>query len=150
MESHAWSAVAVLALHGSTLLAAGRAGEAIGVLETGVSIGETHRTEAYRLRCLAPLAEATGSADHLHQADAVLRQIDGPPWLYGADAYFAVARAWRAHGDPARADEIVGPLLAAGRRTGWMAPLRAQLSPDQSSSASIAAARSAPSVSTGR
>jgi DNA-binding SARP family transcriptional activator len=145
MDSHAWIAAAVLALYGTTLLAAGRAAEAVPVLHRGLAIAETHRTGAYRLRCLAPLAEATGSADRLRQADAALRQIDGPPWLYGADAYFAAARAWRRHGDQARADEIVGDLLAAGQRTGWTAPLQGQIS-----SASIAAARSAPSVSTGR
>jgi len=145
MDSHAWIAAAVLALHGTTLLAAGRAAEAVPVLQRGLVIAETHRTEAYRLRCLAPLAEATGSMDRLREADAALRRTDGPPWLYGADAYFAVARAWRAHGDGARAAEIVDPLRAAGRRTGWTAPLAGQ-----STSASSAAARSAPSVSTGR
>ena len=97
------------------------------------------------MRCLAPLAEATGSAELLRDADAALREIQGPPWLYASDVYFSVARAWRSRGDAQRAAEIEAPVLAAGRRNGWLAPLRSQ-----SSSASIAAARAAPSVSTGR
>jgi hypothetical protein len=68
----------------------------------------------------------------------------GAAWLYGADVYFSLARAWRAHGDPGRAAEILEPLLAASERTGWVAPLA------YSSSASSSAARRAPSVSTGR
>ena len=127
----------------TTLIGAGDVAAAVPVLERGMAVAETHHTAAYRLRCLAPLAEATGSAEVLREADAVLREIQGPPWLYGSDVYLSLARAWRAHGDQHRADEILAPVLAAGRPHGWVAPL-------QSSSASIAAARTAPSVSTGR
>lgn len=143
MESHAWFTTAVHAMWATTLIGAGEVAAAVPVLERGMAVAETHHTVAYRLRCLAPLAEATGSAEVLREADAVLRDIQGPPWLYGSDVYLSVARAWRARGDHHRADEILGPVLAAGRRHGWTAPL-------QSSSASIAAALSAPSVSTGR
>jgi tetratricopeptide (TPR) repeat protein len=146
MESHAWVASAVQAMYATTLLEAGRAGEAIPMLEEGLAGSERHRTAAYRLRCLAPLAEATGSAALLDDADAVLRGITRP-WLYGADAYLSVARAWRARGAPGRAAAVLDPVLAAGRRTGWVAPLRAAA---QISSASSRAAFSAPSVSTGR
>jgi tetratricopeptide (TPR) repeat protein len=145
MDSHAWFAAAVPAMYATTLLEAGDPAAAIPLLERGLATAETHRTAAYRLRCLAPLAEATGSAELLRDADAALREIQGPPWLYASDVYFSVARAWRSRGDIHRAAEIEAAVLAAGRRNGWLAPLRSQ-----SSSASIAAARSAPSVSTGR
>jgi hypothetical protein len=56
-----------------------------------------------------------------------------------------VARAWQSRGDHARAAELLGSVRAAAERTGWVAPLAGY-----TSSASIAAARSAPSVSTGR
>jgi hypothetical protein len=111
-------------------------------------MGEAHRTEAYRLRCLAPLAEATGSPALLADADDTLRAMTLPPgaaWLYGADVYFSLARAWRARGDVARADEILESMRAAAHRTGWI-PLLAHYN----RFASNAAARSAPSVSTGR
>ena len=75
--------------------------------------------EAYLLRCLAPLAEATGSASVLAEADALLAGIDAPPgtaWLLGTDAYLAVARCWLRHGDPGRARAVLRPLLAAADR----------------------------------
>ncbi|MET8153782.1 ATP-binding protein [Actinoplanes sp. NPDC049668] len=146
MESHAWFAAAVQAMYATTLLDAGETAAAVPVLERGLAGCATHLTAAYRLRCLAPLAEATGSAAVLADADAALREID-EPWLYGSDVYLSVARAWRARGDDHRAAGIIDPLLAAGRRTGWIAPLRGAA---QISSASSRAALSAPSVSTGR
>jgi tetratricopeptide (TPR) repeat protein len=145
MDAHAWFAAAVSAIYATTLLEAGEPAAAIPVLERGLAAAETHGTAAYRLRCLAPLAEATGSAELLRDADAALRDIQGPPWLYASEVYFSVARAWRSRGDTGRAAEIEAPVLATGRRNGWLIPLGRQ-----SSSASIAAARSAPSVSTGR
>jgi DNA-binding SARP family transcriptional activator/tetratricopeptide (TPR) repeat protein len=147
-DSHAWFRAAVQSMYASTLLAAGEPDAAIPLLERALEGCGTHRTAAYRLRCLAPLAEATGSPALLAEADAVLRAITAPPgsaWLYGADTYLSVARAWQSRGDHARAAEIRGPLLAAAERNGWLAPLAAY-----NSSASSAAARSAPSVSTGR
>jgi DNA-binding SARP family transcriptional activator len=163
MDSHAWFTAAVHSMYATTLLSAGAPDEAIPLLERGLDGCGTHRTAAYRLRCLAPLAEATGSPALLAEADAALRAISPPPgsaWLYGADVYISVARAWRSRGDDARAAEILDPLLAASERTGWVAPLAALRSGNYrgsaftnsaySSSASNAAARSAPSVSTGR
>jgi tetratricopeptide (TPR) repeat protein len=152
IDSHAWCEAAVLAIHATTLLSIGARAEAIPLLERGLEISETHRTAAYRLRCLAPLAEATGSPALLDEADAALRAISlpaGAAWLYGADVYTSIARAWQSRGDHARAVEVLEPLLAASRRTGWFAPLAAARAV-YSSSASIVAARRAPSVSTGR
>jgi tetratricopeptide (TPR) repeat protein len=146
MESHAWFATAVQAMYATTLLDAGETAAAVPVLERGLAGCEAHQTAAYRLRCLAPLAEATGSTALLADADAALREID-EPWLYGSDVYVSVARAWQDRGDGDRAAEIIDPLLAAGRRTGWHAPLRRA---GQIRSASSRAAFAAPSVSTGR
>jgi DNA-binding SARP family transcriptional activator/tetratricopeptide (TPR) repeat protein len=148
MDSHAWFRATVLSTYASTLLAAGATDQAIPLLERGLEACATHRTAAYRLRCLAPLAEATGSPALLAEADAAVRAISAPPgsaWLYGAETYLSVARAWQSRGDHARAAEILGAVRAAAERTGWVAPLAGY-----KSSASIAAARSAPSVSTGR
>lgn len=145
MDTHAWFATAVQAMYATTLLEAGDPAAAIPLLERGLAAAETHRTAAYRLRCLAPLAEATGSAELLRDADAALREIQGPPWLYASEVYFSVARAWRSRGDNQRAAEIEAPVRAAGRRNGWLLPPETH-----SNSASIAAARAAPSVSTGR
>jgi len=122
MEAHAWFAAAVHSMCATTLLAAGLRMEAIEMLERSLAESATHDTSAYRLRCLAPLAEATGSVARLEEADAALRAIDRA-WLYGADAYVSVARGWRARGEPERAREILEPLLEASRRTGWVAPL---------------------------
>jgi hypothetical protein len=157
MDSHAWFAAAVPAMYGTTLIEVGRADEAVPVLERGLAAAETHRTEAYRLRCLAPLAEATGSPALVEEADALVEGItapEGAAWLFGADAYVSVARARLARGEAGRAAEILAPLLRASARTGWVAPLAAAREvarrAGQISSASSAAARSAPSVSTGR
>jgi hypothetical protein len=35
----------------------------------------------------------------------------------------SVARAWLDRGEPGRARDILGPLLDASERTGWVAPL---------------------------
>ncbi len=74
------------------------------------------------LQCLGPLAEVTGSAERLAEADERLRRIDAPPgsaWLLGADVYHSVARAWAAAGRPDRARAVLGPFRSAARRAGW-------------------------------
>lgn len=126
MDSHAWWVAAGAAMYGGTLLEAGRRREAITVLEQGLAGCERHRTEAYRLRCLAPLADATASVDLLEEADTMLGSISvprGAAWLHGADTHVAVARAWLRRDETHRAEAILTPLLVASRRTGWTAPL---------------------------
>ena len=159
MDSHAWFAAAVQAMYATTLIEAGRAAEAVPVLERGLAAAETHRTEAYRLRCLAPLAEATGSTALVEEADALIegdhRAARARP---GCTARTPTSRwpgpGWPAASAGARAEILdaaaarVGPHRlggAAGRRARGRRARAAQ-----SSSASSAAARSAPSVSTGR
>ncbi|MGQ0575617.1 MAG: hypothetical protein ACT4RN_15655 [Pseudonocardia sp.] len=86
-------------------------------------MAERDGAEANLLRCLAPLAEATGSAAVLAEADALLAHFDAPPgsaWLLGTDAYLAVAGAWLRHDDPGRARTVLGPLLDAADRHGWV------------------------------
>jgi hypothetical protein len=83
---------------------------------------EVERIESYRLRCLAPLAEATGDADIIGQADATLARLtapDGSAWVLGADVYLCLARAWYRVGHPHRAEQVLAPLLAAARRIPW-------------------------------
>jgi tetratricopeptide (TPR) repeat protein len=126
IETHAWCRTAVPAMLAGTLLELGERAEAVALIEGSLAVGERHRTRAYRLHGLATLADATGSTEVLAEADAMLRTIgapEGSAWLYGADAYVSLARAWLARGDDGRANEILAPLLAAGRRTGWTAPL---------------------------
>jgi len=135
----AWFAAAVHSMYATTLLAVGLRAEAIEMLERSLAESATHDTSAYRLRCLAPLAEATGSVARLEEAEAALRAIDRA-WLYGADAYVSVARGWHAHGKPERAREILEPLLEASRRTGWLAPLAKARAPYRNC-AQIAAVR---------
>ncbi|WP_158564341.1 ATP-binding protein [Jiangella anatolica] len=128
LPAHAWFSAASMAIHATTLLELDRTQEAIAVLERGLTIADRHRTEAYRLPCLAALAAATDSRELLDEAEAMVRAVDAPPgsvWLFGADTYVALARARLRRGDPRGAAELLAPLEAASERTGWTAPLAA-------------------------
>ncbi|WP_162605876.1 ATP-binding protein [Jiangella aurantiaca] len=128
LQAHAWFSASSLAAYATTLLELGESGQAVALLERGLAVAGRHRTEAYRLPCLAALAGATDSRELLDEADAMVRAIGAPPgsaWLYGADTYVAVARAWLRRGDPRAAAQVLAPLLAASERTGWTAPLEA-------------------------
>jgi len=141
MESHAWWSAAVPTMLAETLLELGGTAEAVALLEQSLASCDRHRTRSYRLRCLAPLAFATGSPALLDEADAMVRSIGAPPgsaWLYGAEAYVAVARAWLARGETGRAREILAPLLVASERTGWVAPLAAARQADALCRAALA------------
>ncbi len=124
---HPWWSPTARALLATTLLAAGRTVEARRVADEAVAAAGPDAVPAIRLRCLAPLAEATAVPGgdvppSLDAADRVLAGITAPPgeaWLLGADAYLSVARAWRALGRPDRAGAVVAPLLAAATRHGW-------------------------------
>lgn len=117
---HCWFGPCAAAQLGTTLLELGDTAAAVRVLSGGLAGADA---EAYRLRCLGPLALATGRADLLAEADALVRGITAPPgeaWLLGADAQLAVASAWRLRGDAVRALEITRPLRAAAERHGWV------------------------------
>jgi hypothetical protein len=120
-------AVAGAAL-GTTLLETGATDEAVAVLELARAAAQQDDAEAIVLRCLAPLAEATGSAGILAEAAALLAGISAPAgsaFLTGDGCYLAVARAWLARGEPELARDALAPLLAAAGRVPWVAPLAA-------------------------
>jgi DNA-binding SARP family transcriptional activator/tetratricopeptide (TPR) repeat protein len=119
---HPWWRVTACAELGGALLAAGAHAEAVAVLEEGCAQGAGTGAEASLVRCLGPLAAATGDPALLARADAMVAGIDAPPgsaWLYGADAYLWVARAWLWRGEPARTRSVIAPLLAAANRVPW-------------------------------
>lgn len=116
-----WAVSGAGALLAGTLLDLGRAQDAVDLLTTAVSFTEG-QAEAHRLRCLAPLAEATGSPEVLAEADGLLAAVSAPAgsaWLLGADAYLSVARAWLARREPERARTVLAPLLTAAARVPW-------------------------------
>jgi tetratricopeptide (TPR) repeat protein len=125
---HTWSTAVAGAELGITLLETGARDEAIALLERTLSTVGQDGAEASHLRCLAPLAEATGSRDLLDRATALLEGITAPPghaWVTADGCYLAIARAWLARGDPARARAVLAPLLTAAARVPWVAPLAA-------------------------
>jgi hypothetical protein len=119
---HTWWSTTAAALYAGTLLAAGERATAAAVLRPAVQVADVPGAEAYLLRCLGPLAEATGDTAVLDRADALLRRVrppEGGAWLLGADAYGSVARACRRAGRPERAEEIIGGFRAAAEVAGW-------------------------------
>ncbi len=119
---HTWWSTTAAALYAGTLLAAGDPETAAAVLRPAVRVADVPGAEAYLLRCLAPLAEATGDLAVLERADALLGAIrapEGTAWLLGADAYLCVARAWRRAGDAARAEQVLTGFRDAARGVGW-------------------------------
>ncbi len=125
---HPWWFAAAAGLLAATLVDLGRAEEAADVARSGLATTDPGTPEAWRLRCLAPLAAATGDADDLAAAESVLAGVDCPPgraWVVGADCYLLVARAALARGDAEAAARWLAP-LADATRTGW-SPVRRQV-----------------------
>jgi len=161
-DGHSWFGATANAMLATTLLGTGAPAdraEAVRLLRSGLAAADRSGAEGYRLRCMAPLAEATGSTDVLVQADRLLataRFPDGFAWLAGADAYLSLGRAWLAAGEPDRGAAVLTRLVDAADRAGWTACVRAagalQLLEQctHSSALSRAATRSAPSPGTGR
>jgi DNA-binding SARP family transcriptional activator/tetratricopeptide (TPR) repeat protein len=162
--AHAWCRAIAAVSFGTTLLRTGRADEAADVLLGSVHTAPAGHASAYRARFMAAIAEATGDGAALDEAEALLSAVTVPTgggWLLGWDAYVSVALAQAAAGDPGRARQTLLPVLDAARRVSWAPVLTEgegllrtlENSADrvgQSISASRAAARPAPSVSTGR
>jgi hypothetical protein len=72
-----------------TLVAAGRRAEAVAELEPAREWTGPGTAEAYRLRCAAPLALASGDAGVLAEADTLLEGVRAPrgeAWLFGLDS----------------------------------------------------------------
>lgn len=125
---HRWYATSADVQMAGTLLELGRTEQAVALLTAARERAEREGAEAYLLRCLGALAEATGSPAVLADADALLARVAAPPgsaWLLGTDAYLAVARAWLDQDEPARARAVISTLLAAAERQGWVPALAA-------------------------
>jgi len=125
---HPWWRSAACYLLAGSLAEAGETDEAAELLAGGLATAERDGSEAYVLACRALRAEVTGDRDELSVADAMLRDVqtpEGKVWMVGADSYLSLARAWSASGDPARAGEILDPLVTAARAQGWR-PVLAQ------------------------
>ena len=123
---HAWCRAAAAGFHGTTLIQLGQTDEAVRVLERGAGQADKTGSESYLLRCLGPLAEATGSRDLLDRADRLLAGVRTPPgsaWMAGDFTYLAIARSWLAAGDPARARTVLVPMLAVAERVPWVSSL---------------------------
>ncbi len=124
MIDHPWWYAAAAGLYAGSLIEAGRTTEAAEVARAGLTATTDRSAEAWRLRCLAPLALASGDDLVLADATRLVEGIQAPAggaWVIGSDAYLLVARAW-AVTDPERAVRILGPLLDATRHS-W-APVR--------------------------
>jgi DNA-binding SARP family transcriptional activator/tetratricopeptide (TPR) repeat protein len=139
-----WYATAVGALS-TTLLELGRPDEVGALCTDGLRALGPEAGSAYRLRCLAPLVAATG--ERLEEADRLHASIEAPEgraWVSGSDVYDALTTAWLDAGEPARAARVAQPLLDATRGS-WRS-VHERLA--QRTSATSAAARSAPSEGT--
>jgi len=129
-NDHPWGGALACATLGATLLAGGNRAEAIELFERGHATAGQDGAKAYRLHCLAPLAEATGSPDILAEASRLLAGATlpaGDAWVLGYEAYLSVARAWLTAGQPEQARAVLAPLLAAVERVPWLAALAAAL-----------------------
>ncbi len=127
VRSHPWWHPAACAMLGGTLLALGERAAAVPLLESGAAAAGQPGAEAGLLRCLAPLAEATGSAQVLARARSLLATVRlpaGEAWLLGCDAYLSLSRACLAAGEPARARAVLAGLLGALAHRPW-APAQA-------------------------
>jgi DNA-binding SARP family transcriptional activator/tetratricopeptide (TPR) repeat protein len=121
--THPWWHVVANTMLATTLLELGERTEAITLLEQARQAADRDGAQAYLLLCVASLAEATGSRETLHEADLLLHQITAPAgsaWLWGANAYLAVARGWLAIDEPARARKALAPLIEAATRIPWV------------------------------
>jgi DNA-binding SARP family transcriptional activator len=121
--AHPWWRATAAGCYATTLLQDDDPDEAVKILERVRPEVERIGIESYLLRCLAPLAEATGDEDIIGQADAALATLTAPDasaWVLGADVYLCLARAWYRAGHPQRAQQVLAPLWAAARRIPWL------------------------------
>jgi tetratricopeptide (TPR) repeat protein len=119
-KAHPWWYAASAGTHATTLLELGRRDEAASLASAGLAALSPKSAAAYRLRCLAPLAAATG--ERIEEAEAVLADVTAPPgtgWVLGADVYEQVATAWRVAGEPGRAQQTAAPLLSVTGNGTW-------------------------------
>ncbi len=123
-----WSAWLGASL-GSHLIEQGRAGEAIGVLESALLHSEAIQSPHRSFRAASHLALARqlvgdleGAAVALARAKEVLATITAPPgalFLDGYRSYLAIARTSIASGDADGARVLLASVGEAARRHGW-------------------------------
>ncbi len=132
-HEHTWWQAATSAMLGDTLLLAGDKAGAVELFERGLAAAQEAGMEAYLLRCLAPLAAATGSPAVLAEAAGLLAAAsipDGGAWLLGAEPCISLARAWLGAGEPEGCRHVLTPLLAVVQREPWLPTLAAALTVD--------------------
>jgi tetratricopeptide (TPR) repeat protein len=130
---HPWWTAWAGANLGATLLELRCPEHAIEPLVRSHAAAEAVGVRSQLLRSCAHLAWTRWLSGDASQADSMLRRAetlladvhapDGKAWLFGADAYLAVARLDLARNEPARALEVVTPLVAAADAAGWGEPL---------------------------
>jgi DNA-binding SARP family transcriptional activator/tetratricopeptide (TPR) repeat protein len=119
---HPWWRSTACYLLAGTLAEVGEEAEAADLLTDGLALAEQDGSEAYLMACRSLLADVSGDRDALLAADAMLRDVQAPEgrvWMVGAEAYLALARAWVAAGEPARAADVLGQVADAARTQGW-------------------------------
>ena len=123
---HGWGHPVAVGMLSTTLIDSGHREEAAQLLTDAQSAIRPGQPEGVLLHYLAPLAEATGSRSVLQDADHLLSGITAPvgsAWLLGTDCYLAVARAWLGADQPARARDVLRPLMSAAERLSWVPAL---------------------------
>ncbi len=130
---HPWWTAWAGANLGATLLELRCPEQATKPLVRAHAAAEAVGVRSQLLRSCAHLAWTRWLSGDASQADSMLRRAetlladvhapDGKAWLFGADAYLAVARLDLARNEPARALEVVTPLVAAADAAGWGEPL---------------------------
>ena len=132
-HEHGWWHATACTMLGDTVWQTGDRAGAIELFERGLAAAQQAGLEAYRLRCTAPLAVATGSRTQLGEAAGWLERAsipDGGAWMLGYEAYLSLAEGWLGHDEPERARAVLAPLLAVADREPWLPALAAALAAD--------------------
>ena len=129
MTADEWSAWLGASL-GSHLIAQGSIPDAVVALESALKHSEAINSPNRTFRAASHLAWARqldgdhdGSRSALKRAQGILAAVTAPPgevFLDGYHSYIAVARTCAAQGDQRGAQHVLGPLLDAARRHGWL------------------------------
>ncbi len=116
---HPWWYAAATGLLAATLVELGETEEAVELSRRGLAAAGPDAPEAWRLRCLAPLAAALGgpAGDAAYeQGRGLLEAVTLPPgraWVVGADVHLLLARAALRRDQPRAAARAVAPLAVA-------------------------------------
>jgi class 3 adenylate cyclase/tetratricopeptide (TPR) repeat protein len=115
---------------GWALLDLGAADDAADVLERGLKSAERIRSANQTTRCLSQLAWAHSLHGDAERASALagraaelLDRVSTPPgsaFLFGAQAYAALARVYLDRGEAERGEALLLPVLRAAERCGWL------------------------------